>query len=143
MQLSSSILFGIFRLCCLILLIFYVNKRWINKSQKNTFLQFLVHQWFRYGSMVGIIIFITVQLSIYNLLNCILILSVIIFADILGFREVTHLEQYFHNKVKSGLHILLKGIELKKSITSWLEFKKKDSVEKNGLLTFFLLLILL
>jgi hypothetical protein len=143
MVLSTIILFGIFRLCCLILLIFYVNKRWINKSKENTFLQFLIHQWFRYGSLIGIIIFIAVQLSIYNLLNCLLILSFIIFVDILGFRDVTHLEQYFHDKVKFGLHRLLKGIELKKSITSWLEFKKKDSVEQKGLLTFFLLLILI
>ncbi|HLF52856.1 hypothetical protein [Flavobacterium sp.] len=142
MLFTSSILLGFMRLCAMLLFLFYVNRKWVSKSASNTFLEFLVHQWFRYGSIIGIVIFVTIQLSIYDLLNCVLILLFIIAVDIIGFRNLKNPGTYFDNKIKSIVHKLLKKIELNKSLSSWFVFKKKDPVQINGYFILLLVIVL-
>ncbi|RTY93665.1 hypothetical protein [Flavobacterium sp. GT3R68] len=127
---TSSIVLGLMRFFGMLLVLFYMNRKWINQSASNTFTEFLVHQWFKYGSIVGIVIFVTVQLNIYDLLNCFLILIFIIIIDSIGIHNIkSHV--YFDDKIKAIIHKLLKRIELHKSLSSWIVFKKNDSVLKN------------
>lgn len=130
------------RLCAMLLFLFYLNRKWVNKSASNTFLEFLVHQWFRYGSIIGIVIFVTIQLSIYDLLNCVLILLFLIAIDVIGFQNLKNPGIYFDNKIKSIVHKLLKKIELNKSLSSWFVFKKKDANQRNGYFILFLVIVL-
>lgn len=114
----------------MLLVLFYLNRKWINQSASNTFTEFLVHQWFKYGSIAGLVIFVTVQLNIYDLLNCFLILLFVIIIDSIGIQNIKS-SVYFDNKIKAVIHKLLKRIELHKSLSSWISFKKNDSVLKN------------
>jgi hypothetical protein len=69
MTLSNSILLGFLRFFVMFIFLYYINKKWINQSPSNSFVEFVVLQWFKYGALLGIIIFITVQLNIFDLLN--------------------------------------------------------------------------
>jgi hypothetical protein len=142
MLLTNSILLGFMRLCVTLLFLFYLNRKWINKSVSNTFLEFIVHQWFKYGSIIGIVLFVTIQLGIYDLINCILILLLIIAIDSIGFQNLRNPAAYFDSKIKSGIHKLLKRIEGKKSLSSWFVFKKRDPVQKNRFFVLLLIMIL-
>lgn len=125
----------------MLLVFFYLNRKWINQSASNTFTEFLVHQWFKYGSIVGLVIFVTIQLNIYDLLNCFLILLFIIIVDSIGIQNIKS-PVYFDNKIKAVIHKLLKRIELHKSLSSWIVFKKNDSILKNIFFELALFLIL-
>lgn len=125
----------------MLLVLFYMNRKWINLSASNTFTEFLVHQWFKYGSIVGIVIFVTIQLNIYDLLNCFLIVLFIIIIDSIGIQNIRS-RVYFDNKIKAVIHKLLKRIELHKSLSSWIVFKKNDSVLRSIFFELALFLIL-
>lgn len=139
MLLTNSMLLGFTRLCLLVLLLFYLNRKLVNQSESNDFVAFLVSQWFRYGSITGLVLFVTIQIGIYNLLNCILILLTIIAIDSIGFRNLKNIKTAFRIKVKSILHQLLKGIEGKQSIFSYLGFQDKGDSQTNSYFLFFLI----
>ena len=85
---SSTIALGFFRLCLLVLVLFYLNRKFINYHKQENIFDFIANQWFKYGSLLTILIFILVQLSIYNLFNVILIFFVFIFIDYVGLRLI-------------------------------------------------------
>ena len=70
MFLTSSILLGFIRLSFIILFLLYLNRKFINVSNSINLLDFIIHNWFLYGSILLVIIFILVQLNAYNLFNC-------------------------------------------------------------------------
>ncbi len=142
MLLTSSIISGFLRLGFLLLFLFYLNRRFINTSESNNFLEFLVHQWFKYGSIIGVMLFLTIQLSIYDLLDCLLILLTIITIDIIGFRNIVNFKIYYKKTSKKNILELLKFIDHKKSFTGWIGLKKKEASRGNGYFIFILILII-
>lgn len=126
----------------MLLFLFYLNRKWVSKAASNTFLEFLVHQWFRYGSIMGIVIFVTIQLGIYDLLNCIIILLFIIAIDFVGFKNLKNLQNYLDSKIKELIHKVLKRIERNKSVSSWFTLKKNKTIQKDSLFLFLLIAVL-
>lgn len=143
MLLTSSIILGFIRLCFMLLFLFYLNRKFVNRSDSNNFLEFVVHHWFRYGSIISLTIFVTVQLSIYDLLNCIIILILIVGVDYIGirnFRNFKSIKSYFNTAAKKNFHKLIKHVELGRTALSWIGFKKKEDSQfnANGYFIFFL-----
>lgn len=128
MPISSSIIIGFLRLSLLVLILFYVNKKWINPLSTNTFLDFIVFQWFKYGSVTGMVLFVTVQLNIYDLLNCLLLLSLIITIETIGFLNIRNPITYFEIKFKELVHHLIHRIELHKSGKPWINSKQPQKI---------------
>lgn len=128
MPISSSIIIGFLRFSLLVLILFYINKKWINPLSTNTFLDFIVFQWFKYGSVTGMVLFVTVQLNIYDLLNCLLLLSLIITIETIGFLNIRNPIVYFEIKFKDLIHKLIHRIELHKSGIPWISTKQSQRI---------------
>lgn len=124
MTLSNSILLGFLRFFVMFVFLYYINKKWINQSPSNSFVEFVVLQWFKYGALLGIIIFITVQLNIFDLLNTLLILLLLIIIELIGIQNLKNPVIYFNTKIKAVLIKKLKRIELNPKLKSWLLPKK-------------------
>ena len=88
MFLTSSILLGFLRLCGIILFLFYLHRKFVNVKRHVNFLDFIVTNWFRYGSILIAMIFILVQLNAYNLFNCLMLFSFIIVIDTIGIKNL-------------------------------------------------------
>ena len=142
MLFTSSIIIGFVRLSLLLLFLFYLNRRFINTSESNNFLEFLVHQWFKYGSIIGIMLFVTVQLSIYDFLECMIILLLIISVDIIGFNNILNFRDYFERFSKKYILKILKYIDNKESPLALIALKNKDSNRGNGYFIFFIVTII-
>ncbi len=132
MTLSNSILLGFLRFFVMFLFLYYINKKWINKSSSNSFVEFVVLQWFKYGALLGIIIFITVQLNIFDLLNTLLILLLLLIIELIGIQNLKNPVLYFNTKIKAVLIKKLKKIELNPTLKTWLLPKKKIIVKNNS-----------
>ncbi len=141
MILTSSIIFGFVRLCFMLLVLFYLNRKLVNPSESNNFLEFLVNQWFKYGSIIGITIFVTVQLNIYALINCVVILVFIIIIDYIGLKNLRRFRDYFDEISRKNIHNMLKSIELGRPVKSWFAIKRKTQ-STNGWFLFLLVVIL-
>lgn len=132
MPLTSSILWGFIRLCFMLLFIYYLNRKFVNRSGANNFLEFLVWQWFRYGTIMGIVIFATVQLSVYSLVNCVIILIAIITVDYIGLKNLRHPIRYYNETVRKNVSLMLQRIEIKYPTAAWFRFKKKKKHKESG-----------
>ena len=131
MTLSNSVILGFFRFFVLFLFLYLINKKWINQSSTNNFVEFVVLQWFKYGAILGIIIFVTVQLNIFDLLNTLFILILLITIELIGIQNLKNPFIYFNLKIKKALIKRLKKIEFNPSLKSFFLIKKKDS-NSNG-----------
>lgn len=138
MTLSNSLLLGFLRFFVMFLFLYYINKKWINESSTNTFVEFVVLQWFKYGALLGIVIFITVQLNIFDLLNTLLILILLLIIELIGIQNLKNPVIYFNTKIKGFLIKKLKNIELYPTIKSWLVSKKKINIRNNFFFVYFL-----
>jgi hypothetical protein len=87
-----------------------------------------VLQWFKYGAILGIIIFITIQLNIFDLLNTLFILALLITIELIGIQNLKNPFLYFNSKIKNALIKRLKKIEFRASLKSWFSIKKKKQV---------------
>ncbi|RZJ72733.1 hypothetical protein [Flavobacterium sp.] len=130
MPITSSILWGFIRLCFMLLFIYYLNRKLVNTSPKNNFLEFLVWQWFRYGSIMGTLIFVSVQCGIYNLVNCVIILLGIIAIDYVGFRNLRNPKAYYENTVKANVQLILRRMENNYPTKGWLVFPRRSKPGK-------------
>ncbi len=133
---------GFIRLAFILLFFFYLNKKFVNKSDSNNLLEFIVHHWFRYGSFIGIMLFVTVQLSLYNLFNCMIILILIMTIDMIGLKNLQNFRAYFKNAAAKNLHAILKTIELRRPKFAWLRLRKKSQSRSRGYFIFFLVVVL-
>lgn len=134
MEFPVSIVLGFMRICLLILFLYYMNRKFINPAKSNNFLDFLVRNWFKYGSIVGLVIFGTIQLGIYNLINCLVILGVIVVIDIIGFDNFFHLKKYVESNTKSQVQSILRDIERKRPAKSWLALAQRSHNRENRFL---------
>lgn len=139
---SGSIILGFLRLCFILLFFYYLNRKFVNRSESNNIIEFIAHHWFRYGSIVAIMLFVTVQLSIYNLFNCLIILTLIVTADLIGMKNLSRFRDYVNEKLDSGLFALLKSIELRQPKFAWLKITRSKSSRIRGYYIFTLIAIL-
>lgn len=111
----------------MLLFIYYLNRKLVNTSPNNNFLEFLVWQWFRYGSIMGTLMFVSVQLGIYNLVNSVIILLMIIAIDYIGFKNLRHPRRYYEETVRKNIHLLLKRMENEYPAKNWFKFTRRQS----------------
>ncbi len=142
MILTSSIILGFIRVCFMLLVLYYLNRKLVNPSPTNNFLEFLVNQWFKYGSLIGIIVFVTVQLSIYTLINCVLLLVVVIVVDYVGLRDLRRFREYVDDVSRRNIYNTIKSIELKRPILSWFAVRRLSGSKPQGWLVFILVVVL-
>ena len=142
MFLTSSILLGFLRLCGIILFLFYLHRKFVNVKRHVNFLDFIVTNWFRYGSILIAMIFILVQLNAYNLFNCLILFSFIIVIDTIGLQNLANPSNYFNTQIKTALLNFLKNIENKKSIWFWFSFDSSNKEKKNNTLILFLTILI-
>lgn len=139
MILSNSIFLGFLRFFVMFLFLYLINKKWINQSSTNNFVEFVVLQWFKYGAILGIVIFVTVQLNIFDLLNTLFILILLITIELIGIQNLKNPFIYFNSKIKSALIKRLKKIEFNQSLKSFFSIKKKGINNFKHLFLYFLL----
>lgn len=130
---TSSILFGFLRLCGIILFLFYLHRKFVNVKRHVNFLDFIVTNWFRYSSILIVMIFILVQLNAYNLFNCLVIFSLIIIIDIIGIKNLANPRNYFNTQIKNSLLLFLRNIENKKSFWFWFSFDTSNKEKNNNI----------
>lgn len=126
----------------MLLFIYYLNRKFVNTSGSNNFLEFMVWQWFRYGTIMGFVIFTTVQLGIYSLINCVIILLLIIAIDYIGLRNLRHPLAYYNETMRSNVGLVLQRIEIGYPKTDWFRFRKKKKRKESGLYVLLLIITL-
>ena len=97
--------------------------------------------WFRYASILVIIIFILVEADAYNLFNCFFIFFILIGIDIIGFKNLRNPKHYFTAHIRTGLLTFLRNIENKRSFWQWFTLDRKKSKKDNN--NFILILTIL
>lgn len=141
--LSSSLLIGFIRLCLIALFVFYLYKKFIRNAHLN-FIDFIVQNWFRYGSAYLLVALVLSQINAYNLFNCFFVFFFLLLVDHIGLKNLRNLKHYFGTNVKIGFLQLLRTIELGAPLKNWIILKEpKSEVEKNQNKLLFLLTIVL
>lgn len=92
------------------------------------FIDFIVNNWFQFGSILLVLIFVEVQLEIYSFVNMILVFLFISGIYFIGLKNPI---LYFKNSIKSNIKSILLHIEKKTSFRFWdfLKQKKITSTE--------------
>jgi hypothetical protein len=139
---SSTIALGFFRLCLLVLVLFYLNRKFVNYHKQENIFDFIANQWFKYGSLLTILLFILVQLGIYNLFNTIVLFGLFIFLDYIGIRLLGKSLAFSSNKIKHKTFELIKNVELKKSWSFYINTKTNSKTRAKRLWMLVLLAIL-
>ncbi|HQA74126.1 MAG: hypothetical protein R2805_07220 [Flavobacterium sp.] len=139
---SVTIALGFVRLCLLVLVLFYLNRKFVNYRKPENIFDFIANQWFKYGSILVILLFTLVQLRIYNLFNTLIIFFFIIVIDYIGMKKLKKALTFSSKKVRKKTFELIKNIELKKDWSYYLTTKTDKSVRKQRLWLMVLLFIL-
>ena len=141
MFLTSSILMGFIRLCCILLFLFYLNRKFVNVTKHVHFMDFIVVNWFRYASVLVSVIFVLVEASAYNLFNCFFVFGLLMAVDIIGYENLKNPKRYFRTHIRSGLLSFLRNVENKRSFWDW--FSLDRTKKKNDNNNFILILTIL
>jgi hypothetical protein len=139
---STTIALGFVRLCLLVLALFYLNRKFVNYHKPENIFDFIANQWFKYGSLLTILIFILVQLGIYNLFNVIIIFLVFIFIDYVGLRLIKKSLAFSSNKIKYKTFELIKNVELNKNWLFYISTKTKSKTRNKRIWILALLIVL-
>ena len=123
----------------MILFLFYINRKFISYSKSVNYFDFIAKQWFKYGSLIVLLIFGLIQLGIYNLLNVTVILTVVIFIDYFGIKKIPQSINIISQKVKRNIFELIRNIELKKPIAFFVSTRSNPEERNNRLWYLFLL----
>lgn len=128
MIVSASIILGIVRLCLIVLLLFYFNQRIFGaKDKEQGLLDFIVQHLVKYGSYIVIIVFIEVQLRIYDFFNTLFFLLLVACFEIFGLKRlISPAKLVLATRKKS--YTILRDLEEKKLGFSY--FLPKFSKEK-------------
>lgn len=133
---------GFIRLGFIILFLFYLNRKFVNVKRPISFLDFIINNWFRYGSAILVIVFALVQLNAYNLFNVFFLLLVIIGIDLIGIENLKRPREYFNLHIKASLLQFLRNIENNKSFWYWISINRKGKKDKKKNNTLILVLTL-
>lgn len=141
MFLTSSILMGFIRLCCILLFLFYLNRKFVNVQKHVHFMDFIVMNWFRYACVLVVLIFLLVQINAYNLFNCLFVIVLLMAYDIIGFKNLRKPKAFFRTHIRAILLTFLRNIEEKKSLWYWFHLDRTKQKKDNN--TFILILTIL
>ncbi len=142
MILSSSIIIGFIRLCLMILFLYYLNRKLLNNQNSKNYSEFIVNQWFKYGSLTIVLVFILVELNIYNLFNTIFLLLVFICIDYFGIKNFIKPIAFSSKKIKKKFLLFLKNVELKSTVSSFFKTKSNPKERTNNIWQLMLLIFL-
>lgn len=143
MILTSSILVGFLRLLLLLLFLYYCNNKLIKRKQSHTLLQFIVNEWFKYGSLTIIILFLLVQFQIYSLINFMLILLFVILIDTIGFKNLKNPIKFFKEVSKVRFYEFVKNNENKKPLKEIIQLEKPKKLKDDRVFMFYMTLVLI
>ncbi|WP_313807777.1 hypothetical protein [Flavobacterium sp.] len=115
----------------MILFLFYLNRKFISYSRSINYFDFIAKQWFKYGSLIVLLLFTLVQLGIYNLVNMLIILMLVIYVDYFGLKQLPKSVNIIAHKVKHNIFELIKNLELKKPLSFFL-FTRSDKTEQKN-----------
>ena len=141
--LTSSLIIGFIRLCLIGLFVYYLYKKFLRKAPLN-FLDFIVQNWFRYGTAYLLVALILTQLNAFNLFNCLYVFLFLLFIDLIGLKNISRLKHYFGTNVKILFLQALRGVELGGSIKIWLALKvpHSETEKQNNKLVFMVVILL-
>jgi len=108
---NYSILVGPVRLMVLCLFIFFLNKYVIKYVKEKNIIDYVVNRWVKYSCSAILIVFILVQLNIYDTFNTLLILAIIIAYKFLKFNGFSNFFSHLKKMESSILLYSLKKIE--------------------------------
>lgn len=143
MILSSSILVGFIRLVFLLMFLYYCNNKIVKREYSHNLLQFIVNEWFKYGSLSLVIVFILIQFSVYSLINYVLIMMLVILVDVVGIKNFKNPVRYFKDMAKSRFFEFLKDTENKKTIRELVQLEKPKKLKDDRVFIFYITIVLI
>lgn len=143
MILSSSILVGFIRLVLLLMFLYYCNNKLVKREYSHNLLQFIVNEWFKYGSLSLVVVFVLIQFSAYSLINYVLIMSFIIVVDVVGIKNFKNPVRYFKDTAKSRFFEFLKNSENRKPVRELLQMERPKKIKDDRVFIFYAVLILI
>ena len=126
MPISLSILLGFLRFCILLLVLFIIYKMASKPTSSLNFMDFIINNWFQFGSVLLVLIFFEVELEIYSFVNMILVFLFISGMYVIGVKNLKNPVLYFKNNIKSNIKNTLLHLEKKKSFRFWDFLKQKN-----------------
>ena len=133
MLFRTSIVYGFIRLCLLVFFIFFINKKVFSRFKTQNLVDFIVTKWFKYGTILLVLVFIMIQLGVYNFLNLLFLLSLLLLLDYIGIKNIQRPKKYITHKLNIHALEVLKNIENKKSLAFWLRLDKDNSLRKKDM----------
>lgn len=143
MILSSSILIGFIRMVLLILFLYYCNNKLVKREGSHTLIQFIVNEWFKYGSLTLIIVFVLIQLNVYSLINFLFVILIFILLDVVGIKYFKNPLKFFKKSSKNRFFEFLKDTENKKSIIERVKLERPKNLKDDRVYVFYCTLILI
>lgn len=143
MILSSSILVGFIRLIFLLMFLYYCNNKLVKREYSHNLLQFIVNEWFKYGSLSLVIVFVLIQFSVFSLINYVLIMMFLILVDVVGVKNFKNPVRYFKETAKSRFFEFLKETENKKPLKELIQLEKPKKLKDDRVFIFYATLVLI
>lgn len=141
--LTSSLIIGFIRLCLIVLFVFYLYKKFLRISPLN-FLDFIVQNWFRFGTAYLLVALLLTQLNAFNLFNCFFVFVFMLCIDIIGIKNIRQLRQYFGTNVKIVFLQALRSVEQRTPLKQWIVLNDPSQEEEktHNKLVFMLVVVL-
>jgi len=143
MILTSTIVVGFLRLILLLLFLYYCNNKLVKRKESHTLIQFIVNEWFKYGSLTIIILFLLNLLQLYSLINLILILLFVILMDAVGIKNLKNPIKFFKQTAKERFFEFIKNIENKKPVIEIIRLEKPKNNKDDRVFVFYITLVLI
>ncbi|WP_396149286.1 hypothetical protein [Flavobacterium sp.] len=143
MILSSSILLGFVRLVFLLMFLYYCNNKLVKREYSHNLTQFIVNEWFKYGSLSLVVVFVLIQLSVYSLINYVLIMLFIILIDVVGIKNFKNPVRYFKEASKSRFFEFLKDNENRKPLREVIRLERPKKLKDDRVFIFYATLVLI
>lgn len=106
-------------------------------------MQFIVNEWFKYGSLSLVVVFVLIQFNAYSLVNYVLIMSFIIVVDVVGIKNFKNPVRYFKDAAKSRFFEFLKDSENRKPVRELLRLERPKKIKDDRIFIFYAVLILI
>ena len=85
-----------------------------SRFKTQNLVDFIVTKWFKYGTILLVLVFIMIQLGVYNFLNLLFLLSLLLLLDYIGIKNIQRPKKYITHKLNIHALEVLKNIENKK-----------------------------
>ena len=143
MILSSSILVGFIRLVFLLLFLYYLNNKLVKREYSHNLIQFIVNEWFKYGSLSLVVVFVLIKLTTYSLINYVLIMLLIVLVDVVGINNFKNPLRFFKEVSKSRFFEFLKNNENETPLRELIRLEKPKKLIDDRVFVFYVTLVLI